>query len=98
MRLSIFQYDIELSTRARRGIREYRRYATETGTHRVWWRFSLTIDDASIEAYRVCGECDADELSNVSAGDESWQVCGSCRSVEGSTRYLNKREYEAKYE
>lgn len=97
MRLSIGRWDIELDAHARRGILDYKYFVTETGTHRVWWRFSLKIDDATIETYRVCGECDADELSNVSIGDEWVRVCKSCRSVEGSVRYLNKRDYEKEY-
>lgn len=99
MRLSIGRWDIEFNTDALRGIRDYRRYTSETGTHRVWWRFSLKIDDATIEAYRVCGECGADELGNVPCGDGDYLTsCGACRTVEGNIKYLNKREYEAEYE
>lgn len=97
MRFTIFQYHVEFHTRARRswteGLQRYR-LAYGNGTHWVWGRLSLSIEDVYAEVYPVCAECSSPDAREVSYGDEGWTVCPSCQSIEQGYRYVSALEYE----
>jgi hypothetical protein len=94
MYFTIGKYDIELTTRARKPWSHYRKYLHENGTHWVWGRFSLMIEDWTIECHPLCADCDSPDIGTVHYEDEGWLICNDCRTVEGSVRYVNKRVME----
>jgi hypothetical protein len=63
--------------------------------HLVWGKLSIVFENATLERYATCGECGGTEIGERSiSDDESLTVCPDCRTVEGSYKYLNKRDYE----
>lgn len=94
---TIGRWDIEFSTRSRRSIREgLLRFPNDAGAHWIFGCISVLIEDWTAEVFHVCAECDGGELTGVPCGyDDCLTACTSCRTVEGATRYVNKREYEA---
>jgi hypothetical protein len=63
--------------------------------HYVWGRLSLIIEDAVIEVYPICAQCDSPDIGEVHAGDEGWTVCQDCQSVEQGYRYISKRQWDS---
>lgn len=91
---AVGRWDVEFTTNARCTYRRLKKHVTATGSHWVWGRFSLMIEDGTEEVHLVCAECDQGILRTVSWGDEGLSVCPMCRSIEGATRYVSNRELE----
>lgn len=95
MRLTILNWIVSASLRARWDWTHFRIHRTEYSTHLVWGKLSIQIENWAIQCHAVCAECGSGEIGEVSSGDEGWTVCQSCQSVEQGYRYVNLKEYEA---
>ncbi len=87
-------YDVTLTNRARCALTHCKLHTNEYSHHLVWWRFSLLIENHTVECHAVCKQCGASDISEVHAGDEGLTVCQSCQTIEGGYSYVNLRVYE----
>lgn len=92
---TFFNWDIRCGFTARHSWTHFRIHHGESTWHLVWGRFSLHIENWTLEIHKLCGECGSADIGEVCAGDEGWTVCGSCRAIEQSIKYVNLREYES---
>jgi hypothetical protein len=94
MRITILNWDVSIGFRARCAWDSFKLYHGESTHHLVWGKFSIYIENWTLEVHRVCAECDSTDVGEIHHGDEGWTVCQSCQSVESGYRYVNLREYE----
>lgn len=94
MRFTLGRYDFSIGLHARFGFSHFRIHRSETTWHMVWGKLSVHVEDWSIEAHRLCLQCNSPDIAEVHAGDEGVTVCSSCRTVEGEYKYVNAREYD----
>lgn len=97
--VQLFDREVQFSN-AYLGFFEATVFAELHSWHYAWWRFSFiyALRDG-IETVTICGECDArEELGTARdpfSGDRL-SYCPDCRSVEGETREITVRQYEAR--
>lgn len=90
--MRIFNYVIELHTRARNRFTHVRLHRHEYYNHFCWWKISLVYGQPHLVPVRVCTDC-REEVRQV--GEDYLNYCESCQQIEGSTETITMEEYEA---